>query len=201
MADNQPNLPEKEPDRKHDGSGLPSCTVEFGDDYNRVITIDSLQQAVRGAFSIRTLASRKEGARDVGQIMARMPDIPGMRLTLNFRARKYILFDPLTDDAQLLRRINAVVKEGSILSGSEYGPCDTQERQVEDQDEWKTLVDEMCRKRDGECLKVVEGKLPTPEQLKKMPGRRLNDPWNSSPRKPRYHDQQHDYALSLDVRG
>ena len=55
----------------------------------------------------------------------------------------------------------------------------------------KTLLIEFGRhlKKDNPTLRIVSGQMPKAEQLEKMPGRELYDPWSNNPYKPRYVDQ------------
>lgn len=203
MSTGEPQVDHENPD------GQPSeeepfdgaCVVEFGDDYNRTITLNTIKQPVRGKFSLVNLAKRKEGAADYIGKMAGMPDIPGMRLGLDFRKQKYKLYDPLArpENASLLKQINAVYKKG-VSGGAEFGPVETQMGEMND-DQWKTLLIELVNKKEAKCLRVVDGRLPTIKQIAKMKGRRLADPWNSSKQIPTYHDELPAYAEKLDARG
>jgi hypothetical protein len=177
-------------------------TLEFGDECCRQITINTLKMRVRGKFSLRTLASRPVGARDVGRVMNNMPDVPGLRIKLYFRDRRYVIYDPLEKDKTALARINAAASGAMLTAGADYEPVGESKGQL-DENQWKTLILELARKNDGtdsskSCWEV-EGKMPTTAQAEQLKGRRLNDPWNGG-RKPRYHDEVEEWAESLDHR-
>lgn len=169
---------------------LPSFTVEFGDACCRTITINTLKLRVRGAFAISTLHKRDQGGRDIGAAMARMPDIPGMRLAFDGRTRQARLFDPLEESPDLLARINAVSKAAPaiIKTSREWTFVPATTHDFSNADRLKTLLHELALKRESKSLTIIEGDLPTLEMLDAIPGRRLNDPWNSSAIKPRYAD-------------
>ena len=193
MSDKQPEQ-EKQPEIRA------TVVLEFGDVHNRTITLNTLKLRVRGSFSIRSLAARPEGMRDVGTAMARMPEIPGQRIALDLRRKRYRIFDPLSKNKDLLDQINAVVKASpALVRGADYKACDTIDGELND-DQWKTLIGELMRKEKSNSVSVLEGKLPTEAEFEKMPGRRLNDPWNSSPRKPKYHDEMEEYQTAIDSR-
>lgn len=164
-----------------------TVTVEFGDDHCRTITLNVFRLQVRGRFSLRTLASRPEGARDVGTAMSQMPDVPGLRCTVDSRAGTYRLWDPLESDKPLLDRINRALRNARLATGGDVTHVPAVENRLDD-DQWKTLMLELVDKAENGYCEVVDGELPTREQLAAAKGRRLADPWNSG-RKPKYHEE------------
>ena len=172
-------------------------TVEFGDPNNRTCVVNCLRLKVRGSWSLAKLHARPEGGRDVGSAMTAMPDIPGLRMTVLPRDKKAILFDPLEEDSERLRRINSISERArAIFRGAPWTFVDRSEHTLND-DTLKTLVMELVRKVESKCCHVVDGKLPTIEQVEGMPGRLLFDPWNNG-RKPTYVDQVEDWQQGLD---
>lgn len=189
---NEPQNTSAEQDRAvRARSGGPAFVVEFGDDNCRTITINTLKLRVRGRFSSSVLHKRPMGGRDMGQAMNRMPDIPGMRLSFDPRTKTCRLYDPLEADKTLLDRVNSAAEgvPAIIKSGGRFTFVPASEHDFSDPDRLKTLLVELLNKvESGSCV-VVEGELPTRDQLTKIPGRRLHDPWNSSATKPRYSDE------------
>lgn len=167
---------------------LEAFTVEFGDLYCRNHTINCLRLNVRGAWSITRLHQRPIGGRDVGPAMGSMPAIPGQRLRIVPREMRAFLEDPLQDDPDLMARINRVSEHArSTYQGVPYTPVPAIELQLTS-DMLVTLLLELHRKLESQCIEVVKGRLPTIEQVSKLPGRELYDPWNNG-RKPTYVDE------------
>lgn len=194
MADETTTL-----DQPHRGAAAPSLqpfTVEFGDDHGRTITINSLKLRVRGAFD------RQKLERGVGDAMNMMPRIPGLRMKVEPRHRRYTLFDPLEEDKATLDRINRTRDNApAIATGAgkfTFVPAVTAELGV---DEFKSLVLDLISMRQGEMLRTIDGRLPTQEMAAAMDGKELYDPWSSSSRKPRYAEDAEAYHESLDRRG
>lgn len=186
---------------RRSGGSRDICVLEFSAPYNRVVTINALRQRCRGAFSLRTLAARPEGAVNyVGQGMSQMPDIPGLHIALDFENKRYRIFDPLERNKALLKQINAVIRSvPSVVQSAEVSPVEEVRGELND-DQWKSLILELKKKVDDEPSYAIvrDGKMPTDEEIAKMKGRRLADPWNNG-RKPMYADQMDDYARQLDA--
>ena len=164
------------------GINLPSFTVEFGDDRNRTITLNVTRQQVRGKFSLLNLMRGEGGARQVGEKMSGMPDIPGIRMKVEPKELRFTLYDPLEKKPELLQQINGVLKRGLIVgTESTFVP---KVEQLLSLDEMKSLLMELDQKRDSGCLEVVQGELPLKGELESLPGDELYDPWSSNPNKP-----------------
>jgi len=164
---------------------LESFVVEFGDLYCRNHTIGCLRLRARGAWSITKLHQRPIGGRDIGTAMSSMPAIPGQRLRVVPKEMKAYLEDPLADNADLLEVINAVAQNArSIWKGAPFKPVPTVELALSN-DLLVTLILELHRKLESGNVEVVKGRLPTIEDVQKLPGRELFDPWNNG-RKPTY---------------
>lgn len=180
---------------------LPPFIVELGDDSNRTISLDTMRLRLRGDFSLSKLHKRKQGGRDVGQIMQQMPDIPGMRIMVDYHAQKCRIFDPLEtpEYKDVLVRVNQVAQEATAVkqSGGKFTPVEAVEHKL-DKDKMKTLCLELVRLVEDKQARVVAGELPTEEQLAAMPGRKLFDPWNNSPRKPKYEDDAEAFYARAD---
>ena len=105
--------------------------------------------------------------------------------------------DPLEHDPTLLETINAVAQKArSIWKGAPYKAVPTTEL-VLSTDLLVTLLKELQRKLEAGQIEVVKGKLPSDEQIAKVPGRELYDPWNNG-RKPTYVDEVEGWHQRLD---
>jgi hypothetical protein len=176
----------------------PEFEVEFGDNCNRTITIDTFKHKVRGHWALATLFAREGGGRDVGAAMSSMPEHPGIRLTINPKRGECLFHDPLETDAKLLKRVNSVLKRAMLShQGVTFVP-QVPYKEI-DEDTMKTLCLEMLHKqRYGEIHAVTEGRLPTEKELNQMAGERLNDPWSSNPHKPRHAKDYNAWARRMD---
>ena len=162
--------------------------VEFGDLYCRNHTINCFRIRARGAWSITRLHQRPIGGRDIGSAMSSMPAIPGQQLRVVPKEMRAYLEDPLQDLPDLLDTINAVAKNArSIWKGVPFKPVPTVELKLTS-DLLVTLILELHRKLETGNIEVIKGRLPTIEQVDKLPGREMFDPWNNG-RKPTYVDQ------------
>lgn len=163
-------------------------TVEFGDEANRTQLVKVLQQTVRGHFSLIKLKRR-----DAGRIMSNMPDIPGMQMIVKPRASEAIFIDQLADNSELCSQIDAVKNHpeaGPIRRDGKTMPSVLHEvKHKLDPDRFKTLVYELAFLVEEGLAKVIQGDIPTKEQIDKLPGRELNDVMNSSALKPKYRDE------------
>ena len=173
---------------------LAPVVVEFGDDKSRTITLDTIpfKVRVRGTYS-RTSNMR----RAIGDAMSRMPDIPGMRLAINFRESKATLFDPLDTMPELLKEISDTLQGALLSQGSAIRTPVKRVMHVLDADQFKTLILEIANKIKFNMAKVVEGRMPTADEIEAMPGDELFDPWNSNPMKPRYKKDAQKYYERL----
>lgn len=177
---------------------LDQFTVEFGDIYNRNPSLNTFRLRVRGSWSTYKLHQRPEGGRDVGEIMNRMPEVPGQRLTINVKKGTALLFDPLEDNPGLLDKVNATMRSGRIAAGSQRFTFVPRSEFACSADEMKTLLLELLVKQEERSITVVEGRLPTKEEVAALPGRQLADPWNNG-RKPKYQDEMEDWARGIEV--
>jgi len=165
-------------------------TVECGDDNNRTITINTLKLRLRGRWSQTTLHKRETGGRDLGNAMSAMPDIPGICIAVVPSRLKVLIFDPLETNVALTERINSVLsKAASVRTSGRPVTFVPRVEQTLDADTFKTLVLELAQKIESRSIIVVDGTMPTKQEAESLEGRRLNDPWNSSARKPKYADQ------------
>lgn len=176
---------------------LEPFTVEFGDNYCRNHVINCLRVRARGAWSVTRLHQREIGGRDIGTGMSTMPAIPGLRLRVVPREMKAYLEDPLTDDPTLMEQINSAIRKNpSVYKGVPYKPVETTTLNLSN-DLLVTLLFELHRKLDEEQIVLTKGRLPKTEQINKLPGRELYDPWNNG-RKPTYVDQVGEWHERLD---
>jgi hypothetical protein len=179
------------------GKPLEPFTVEFSTPTNQTVVINTLRIRMRGNYSLAKYLSRPEGARDIGP-MARMPEIPGQRMTVDHRRMKAVVEDPLEDNAELLRRINAVQRSiAAVNTGGDMVPVKRQELRL-NPDTLKTLVCEILRKNEAKMVVVTGGRLPTPQQAAALDGRELFDPNSNNQRRPKYADQADEYYEQIE---
>jgi len=108
-------------------------------------------------------------------------------LTVDIRRRKARLFDPLAETPEgkeILKRYNAVAKNVPALRKD----CSAFEaiEYTLDEDQLKTLLHDLRRKMDSNCLLLREGEFPTAAQIDQLKGHELYDPGNLGDDKPRY---------------
>ena len=191
-------IPPENPVSKPTSKGKVSVKfeVELGDDSNRTIFVNTLNQPFRGSWSLAKFFSRKDGGRSVGEAMNRMPDIPGQRFVLNSdnvnsepKKPSLRIYDPLTEEEneETLRKINSVVAN-SMISPTPYKGVDSVDREL-DEHEFKTLVRELVYKISKGMAKCTRGTIPTTKDVDSLPGRYLYDPGNTGNHKPKFEDQ------------
>lgn len=190
----------KQQDGKQRRADFESFTVEFGDDHNCNIVVGTIAERMRGAWKNSNVYSRGAGTR-IGERMAGMPDVPGMRLTLKPHPSHpgcslCVIHDPLTDDSELVDRVSQGMSRARLHGKGEKvkGHPDT-EKEL-NADKTKTLVIELRRlAKEGSCW-MHKGEFPDPEKLQ---GRELYDPMDqTSQMKPKYADQVHEWKQQLE---
>lgn len=178
------------------GNTVAEFTVEFGDPRNRSIIIKTIRQEVRGHFSLRKLYEAEQGGRDIGQAMQRVPDIPGLFMTVTPKDGKAVIYDPWEKKPEMWEKLNGVLAGAYAARAGKFGPVARSEMALSP-DQMKTLCVELVKKVDGGQARVVKGTMPTAKQIEAMPGRELFDPMNSG-RKPRYVDEVEAWTERLD---
>lgn len=187
--------------------GLPDgFTVELGDDFSRNQTIGTLGGLrCHGQFSLTRLHNRKLpngdrlGGRSVGEGMSQMPDRPGVRVSLFFKKRAVRIFDPLRDpenEAQFKAINRAYAKAIQSTAGPEMERQE-ETRQSLTEHQLKTLARELFLKCEADEARLVEGELPTMEQIDALDGDYLFDPSNQG-RHPKFEKDVPDWEASLD---
>ena len=179
------------------GNTMAEFTVEFGDKRNRSVIVATLRQEMRGHFSLRKLYETEEGGRDIGPSMQRVPDIPGLFLTVVPKECKAVVYDPWEKKPEMWDKLNAALAGAYAARSGKFGPVDRQEMNLTP-DQLKTLCFELAKKIEEGSARLVKGSLPTPKQLASLPGRELFDPMNSG-RKPRYVDEVEAWEQRLDT--
>lgn len=167
--------------------------VEFGSGAGQNMRVRTLGLTFRGKLSRATLAASGHPA-EWGEKMGRMPDIPGVRLTVDCSKKTVTMVDPLNADTikdpaekkkqeRVSAQINAVLDGANLPKGS--SDASNSEMKIDD-DTLVTLCAELSRIRDSNCLKVVLGEIPTEKDLVNAPGEELNDPGSFSQTKAKY---------------
>ena len=170
-------------------------TVECGDDRNRgMISFDALRLRLRGRWD-KSKFYRANGARQIGELMSKMPDTPGIRLTVTRRSMTLRIFDPLEEDKALLDKVQKAMDDVHAVkqSGRKIGAWPEAVHKL-DEHQLKSVLLEISRKVhapvDQACMFAVMGStVPTLAQLENYPGRELYDPWSNSVDKPMFTDQ------------
>ena len=170
--------------------------VEVDCGRNRTYASATFRTKWRGAFSLNNI----ERGHNVGSIMANMRPFPGLHIEVNLKTAVVRVLDPITRDQ--LKQINLVLNDPNA------GPVRTDAKRVavetviydlgKDADKFKTFLVEVRRGLDEGMFKPVKGgDFPTMEQIDKLPGQELNDPFNNSAIKPKYKHQQAKYVEQL----
>lgn len=180
---------------------LREFTVEFSTPNCGRVTINTLQLVVEGEFSIPKLHARDGGCRNANVDMARMPEIPGCRMKVVPRTKTVTLFDPIENDPKLLARVNDAARRAHLKGDERWAKRMEKVEHKLDDDRFKSLMRDLVQLREGNALKVVDGEMPTMEQVNELPGRVLFDQWNNSPTKPVYADEFQDWARRVDRGG
>jgi hypothetical protein len=129
---------------------------------------------LRGRWSRNKLGSLSAS---VSREMASMPDVPGMRVRVIPKENKYVVYDPLESQPELLKQIGAILRNALVFSG-DVTYVKRVERKLDD-DTFVSLLLELRRVYDGKnpTFEVISGELPTEEQINALPGRELNNPF------------------------
>jgi hypothetical protein len=171
------------------GAGTPApFVVEFGDDNNRQIVVQTVRRTVRGSWSNQKLYRDNRG-RNLGELGQSLPDIPGMCVKVEPSRNRVIWFDPLEKDDTPLKTLNRVIQNapsGIIGVGAAFGPVDRSVEEFDDPHQFKTLIRELVRLVSGNKATLREGALPTLEQIDNLPGEYLYDPAFQSDWKTRF---------------
>lgn len=169
-------------------------TVELGNSRNSKITIDTLKSRFRGHFSLAKLHNRPGGGRDVGAMSA-MPEIQGIHLEVDPTQSTVRIYDPLIDKKEVLDQVNGVLARNGI-KGSGFKAIEETTRKL-NENELKTLCIELRLRVEQKKAKVREGVLPTDEQIERMPGEELFDPWSESHTQPKLKKDWPAYARKV----
>lgn len=154
----------------------PEIEIELGDDRNRVMSWGPTMEILRGAWSRKNLHSD-----ELVEELAKMPDIPGMRIRVVYERNLAVVYDPLALDTnkELCATIANIIFE---RFRRKEGPAKESKRESMDNDDLKTWLYGMRRRVDAGQARVTAGNLPTLAELDKMPGRVRIEMYNSSSR-------------------
>ncbi len=99
--------------------------------------------------------------RDFATFHGSMPEIPGQPLHLNPATRQWRVFDPLTEDENLCRRIARALVAGEhvVNRNVEIKGVPTQEGTL-GPDEMKTLIREVCQLMQSNDARLIKGPRP-----------------------------------------
>jgi hypothetical protein len=180
----------------HKSQAHGAFTVEIDTPTPSTVILTTIPMRLRSRWSINKVAGKT-----IGRDMYRMPNVPGMHVVVNIKDSTVTFHDPLSDNQELMANVSRVINSITAIKGPDRCPVPTTTQQLS-KDQLKTLLFEMHRRvnQDPVSAKIVRGTLPDPEQIEAMPGRQLNDPHNSNPRKPRFVDQLEEWFEMVDKR-
>jgi hypothetical protein len=162
---------------------MPQFVIEIAGPKNENVIFSPTRTKVRGRWD-----NAKTMHRDRGEAMKKLamaaPSIPGKCILLDTDKMVGEIFDPLKDTREgqvALQAIKQVFKEYSTEFGTatpEGHPRETYPKLTPD--DVKTWAFYMRNLLDTKMAEVVAGsaKLPTIDEIRKWPGRRLRDPLN-----------------------
>jgi hypothetical protein len=209
MADNKENKageqPTQQPARtaRHDHPERVKCVIEVGDDRNRNFIFGPTQDYLRG----RWLKANLHGPDEIPQEIELLGDVPGMCIELDPRTRKGRIFDALRlpKNAMVLEKVASAHE--SNWNQKNMGPEKDREfdfRLGRDPDtEIKTWAYYMRRMLDGTVYdrdrkgnvigggpqaRIVEGSLPTLEEIDEWPGKIRTNLFDPSPIKKKFRE-------------
>ena len=170
--------------------------IEFDAHNNAGVRISTMKENFRGRFALTKLGQRMT---TVGSAMVAMPDIPGIRFRVMPKDRTIEIYDPLTDDPNLVNEVNRVMKNAMVAAGAPYGPVATR-RQRFSADMFKTLLIELRNGMEAPkpACRVTKGEMPTRSQIDSLPGRQLHDPGNMGGRQCKYKDEVDAWEQRID---
>jgi hypothetical protein len=154
-----------------------------------------LRGAIRASKSVETKRKGKKVdviPKDQARHLGMLPEIPGMRVSVNPAKGVYIITDPLSDDEDLVDQINQ-----GLLADERIHDVDVQgvqpvpdEKGKLDRHQMKTLCRELVRLKElGHIKEVDRGNVPSMKQVDKLPGKYLLNPGAQIPNgQPRYEE-------------
>jgi hypothetical protein len=169
--------------------------IEFGDSRNRQISFAPTAGVYRGTWSKGNLVPD-----EMTELIQKIPDFPGVRAAIDPARRSGMVFDPmaLPENKELLGQVQRRIKE---VFGADQGP--ERELVVSDLDDTdvKTWLYWMRRLADNKQARVVSGVLPTMEEIRRLPGKRRMEAFNTSSRACKFEEEYAGYCDALQSTG
>ena len=143
----------------------------------------------------------KNAHRDKSEVLKALayevPQIPGKVIAIDTDEKKGRIFDPLSTGAgaAILAKVNEIFKNhGTVLEEGRAHPAEDYALTIDSTKDWLYW---MRRLVDSKLAEHTSGsvELPTLDEIKAMPGRRLADPLNSSAQTLKAPDDQALYGL------
>lgn len=116
-----------------------------------------------------------------------MDSVPGMRLSLDVKKKKGVIYDPLglESESGRLEELNNVARRNPTTFGQGFKPQKTEtfEKMSDDEvKEWLWAI--ACMYHTSEERRLVKkvggsGRIPTPDEVSVMQGKRRTDPGNT----------------------
>lgn len=141
---------------------------EFGGSQNQQFFLRCFDATVRGRWSKANEVGTPNERVNVGAL----PEIPGIRVRLDGKARRMSTEDPLgfPENANVLRTCNAVLQNTKIFNGKEGVPWEPMVKDGLTATEIKTYLWELANYAWDGKAKVVHGELPSREEILAMDG-------------------------------
>lgn len=169
-------------------------SIEISGPRDESIIFAPTQTKVRGRWDFQRTAHRDK-LDSMKRLAYEVPVIPGKVIALNTSTKQGCIFDPLStgEGAKILEKINAIAKE----FGDPESKAHPREDYKLDANGVKDWLYWMRRKLDNNEAVLVPGsaELPTLAEIAELPGRRLADPFNTSPQTLKAPDDQAPYGL------
>jgi len=198
---------EKEPVSK--GVVIRPFVIEADGKRNNDILLQNIPNArLRSRIiSTRTVKDAKTGKvmvpKDQAVGLGALPEIPGMRISVNPAKLEAVITDPLHDNEDLCDTIRQFMEssEAFMSVGTEIRGVDTRKEKLTE-DSMKTLCRELIWLVDSEDARVHKGTMPTLEDVENLPGHFLLNPGSVVPNsQPAYEKDLDDWRQRIAAGG
>ena len=161
--------------------------IEIVGPLNERVAFPPVGKVLRGAWYSHVVAMKDKAAplKELSQI----PEIPGMIVAIDTTPDstgrcKGAILDGLTSPQgkAIQPRLEEIFKRNTAQLGTNYAPAEREEYELYE-DDVKNWMYWMRRLSDLGFAKKYgnDPELPTLDEIRQMPGKRLNDPWNTGP--------------------
>jgi hypothetical protein len=161
--------------------------IEIGNDKNRAVLFQPTQERLRGAWKRSNLNSD-----ELTEVTQRLPDIPGLRIMLDAKSGRAVIYDPLgmPENEAVLQQAAALAKE---VFGTNCGPVKERQYTEMKPDDIKTWAHWMRRLIQGSNARLTKGVAPSENEVKSMEGKAGAGRFDSSSRAFKFTEDAEDY--------